>query len=127
MSDVMHKSAPLPFSSRINGRGAAEGAAEMDIAESPSFDGVRDSTIAFKNLKESMIDVSLTRSLALRWFCSLLQDCDREPDSLKLGAIFSFSEDAEESLREHASLILGEASRQSRDSYETVVCFPHGQ
>jgi hypothetical protein len=53
----------------------------------------------------------------------LPQDGGREADSFKMAAIFSFSEEGEESVREHASLILGEVTRQNRDSYETV-CFP---
>lgn len=73
MSDVMHRSAPsLPFTSRISGRGGPlDGAAEMDMAESPGSDEVcHESVIATLaghpcNLTLVTLDVLVTELYSL--------------------------------------------------------------
>jgi hypothetical protein len=59
MSDMMHRSAPLPFNSRIGMPDVAEGPAEMDMADSSSSHGIQD--------QASLLQALMTR-------------CDLSPD-----------------------------------------------
>ncbi|BDA40926.1 hypothetical protein COCOBI_01-5800 [Coccomyxa sp. Obi] len=95
MSDIMHRSAPEPFS---------RGGGLRSLSELSSPDGSADMDLGGSVSSEDEDDHQGIR-----------------PGSGKLGAIFSLSDTEDLSLRERASLILGEASREVNRQHDDTL------